>query len=243
MKVETKSAVNKYHSLRTVHQLQKSIVRQNMHNAMSPISAISGYLELISLSLFQDKDVERIERYRKKIECGIKELNNIFEQLQGIYDEDYSDEAGDIFTSVEINWFVRELCDLMRSPAIKLAMITSIRPIHVLTDLFKTKLIISNFINYAEKSAHDGKVEVETNKVDDMAAVIVRFGIKGERKEELRNLLDSEGMDKTDVLDSFSRGLLTCTKLAEQIDGCVIINDKIEGSVEFSLLLPLSTSH
>lgn len=36
---EVEQLRDKYSKLKTVHQLQKSIVRQNMHNAMSPLSA------------------------------------------------------------------------------------------------------------------------------------------------------------------------------------------------------------
>ena len=86
--VERKKAIGQYKKLRALHKLQKKIVRKNMHDAMSPISAISGYLELMDLTLDNDADVERIERYRQKIKSGIHELNTIIEQLH----ERFSDE-------------------------------------------------------------------------------------------------------------------------------------------------------
>jgi homospermidine synthase len=89
---------DKYSKLKSVHQLQKSIVRQNMHNAMSPLSAISGYLELINMSLMTEPDIEQIDFYRKKIESGINEVNTIIEQLQGIY----SDESDSTICSTSI---------------------------------------------------------------------------------------------------------------------------------------------
>ena len=86
--LERKKAIGQYKKLRALHKLQKKIVRKNMHDAMSPISAISGYLELMNLTLDNDADVERIERYRQKIKSGIHELNTIIQQLH----ERFSDE-------------------------------------------------------------------------------------------------------------------------------------------------------
>lgn len=86
--LERRRVVGQYKKLRALHKLQKKMVRKNMHDAMSPISAISGYLELMNLTLDQDADVERIERYRQKIKSGIHELNTIIEQLHDRFSEE-----------------------------------------------------------------------------------------------------------------------------------------------------------
>ena len=86
--LERKKTIGQYKKLRALHKLQKKIVRKNMHDAMSPISAISGYLELMNLTLDNDADVERIERYRQKIKSGIHELNTIIEQLHERFSEE-----------------------------------------------------------------------------------------------------------------------------------------------------------
>ena len=118
----------KYIKLKKVHQLQKSIVRQNMHNAMSPLSAISGYLELINISLSSDPDLDQIEYYRNKIEIGIHEVNTIIEQLQGIYNDENDtvlvDDAEHLL-DVDLNWLVREVCNKMHftDSDIKLSLI------------------------------------------------------------------------------------------------------------------------
>lgn len=79
-----------YQKLKLVHDFQKKAVRKNMHRAMSPISAISGYLELIRMLLMKDVDVdvEKIERYRTKIDEGVSELSEIIEELYEAFNEE-----------------------------------------------------------------------------------------------------------------------------------------------------------
>lgn len=71
-------------------ETQREMVRRSMHQAMSPISAISGYLELIKMFLEKDARSEKIEKYRSKIEEGVSELEMIIEDLYDTFDEDDS---------------------------------------------------------------------------------------------------------------------------------------------------------
>ncbi|MCW9705398.1 hypothetical protein [Fodinibius salsisoli] len=78
----------RYHCLREIHDLQKKMIRQNMHKAMSPISAISGYLELMKIFLQNDAKSSKIEHYRSRIEEGVDELGEIIEELHDVFDEE-----------------------------------------------------------------------------------------------------------------------------------------------------------
>lgn len=62
------------------------MVCRKMHKAMSPISAISGYLELLKMLLEQKDDSESLERYRSKIEEGVSEISEIVEDLYSAFD-------------------------------------------------------------------------------------------------------------------------------------------------------------
>jgi hypothetical protein len=73
--------------LKTLHYLHKKKVRKNIHKAMSPISAISGYLELMKMSLKEGGDTNQLERYRAKIDQGVSELGEIIEELHKIYNK------------------------------------------------------------------------------------------------------------------------------------------------------------
>lgn len=86
---------NEYERLKTLLRFQKRKVRKDMHRAMSPISAISGYLELMKMVLQNDADIERIEKYRTKIDEGIDELGDIIENLHDVFVEASESEAPD----------------------------------------------------------------------------------------------------------------------------------------------------
>ncbi|MEL7833563.1 hypothetical protein [Fodinibius sp. Rm-B-1B1-1] len=65
----------------------QEMVCKKMHKAMSPISAISGYLELMKMLLEQDTNSESLERYRSKVEEGIGEVGDIIEDLHSVFDD------------------------------------------------------------------------------------------------------------------------------------------------------------
>ena len=65
----------------------REMVCQKMHKAMSPISAISGYLDLMKMLLEQDANSEPIERYRSKIEEGVGEIGEIIEELHDMFNK------------------------------------------------------------------------------------------------------------------------------------------------------------
>jgi len=79
---------DQYERLKTLLKVQKWIIRKDMHKAMSPLSAISGYLELMKIVLQNDADTEIIERYRTKIDEGINKLGDIIENLHEVFKED-----------------------------------------------------------------------------------------------------------------------------------------------------------
>lgn len=82
--IKRMAIADEFQKLRPALELRDKMVREYMHNAMSPISAISGYLELMQMFLQDDVDAERVERYRSKIQKGISELSDI---IEGLYDE------------------------------------------------------------------------------------------------------------------------------------------------------------
>jgi len=215
---------------------------------MSPISAISGYLELINISLFSNPDTEQIEHYSKKIQNGIKEVNFILEQLQDLYsvEEDDFEDVDDASINVDINWVVREVCSLMQNHTPRVSFLSTIKPVYVFTNLFMIKLIVFNLINNAVKSSPvDEIIMVNIDRSEIMASVSVTFNVGENDKKQLRkilNLAETEH-DHGDVrLNSFNKGLLTSSKLAQQIDGEIKFDENMKDGVKLYLLLPLANN-
>lgn len=88
----------KYCILKEEYSLHKRMVKKNMHKALSPISAISGYLELMKMLLEKKDNSESLERYCSKIEEGVSEISDIVEDLYSTFD-DMREENND--TSVQ----------------------------------------------------------------------------------------------------------------------------------------------
>jgi hypothetical protein len=242
---EVEQLRDKYSKLKTVHQLQKSIVRQNMHNAMSPLSAISGYLELINMALVSDPDYEQIEYYRKKIESGIQEVNTILEQLQGIYNDEsdlVTTDQVDTFLDVDLNWLVRDVCAKMHFTESDLTLEMKTISLHVQTDVFITKLIIFNLINYASKcNSQKEPLTLITNQSNRSAEFTVSFSVVESKKVEIARVIKSANSinQQFESNNSFDEGLLTSVKLAKEIFGNISYVGLEEGKTQIKLSIPL----
>lgn len=92
-----------------LYRLQKKILFQSLHDMQSPLSAVSGYLELLQICLKGDKDLTKIERYRRNLQFGFDEVNHIVEQIRYIENKTVEDEEGGKY-DVSLSWFLRDLC-------------------------------------------------------------------------------------------------------------------------------------
>lgn len=236
----------KYTKLKTVHQLQKSIVRQNMHNAMSPLSAISGYLELINMKLSSDPDLDQIEYYRTKIESGIQEVNTIIEQLQGIYNDETDtlliDEVEQLL-DVDMNWLIREVCSKMHFTETDINFNMKSVALHVQTDIFITKLIIFNLINYAIKcNCEKQPIDLITDKTESFATFEVKFDVVDSKKIEIAHVIKKANSlnGDLDIDNSFDEGLLTSVKLAKEIKSSINFLGIQKGKAHIKLSIPLA---
>ncbi|WP_421775006.1 hypothetical protein [Gracilimonas sp.] len=245
---EGESEDSRLSKLRGVHQLQRSIVKQNMHNAMSPISAISGYLELINISLSNNPDVKQIQHYRKQIEEGINQVNVILEQLMEIHSDESDSVVSDQeqLLEVDLNWIVSEVCEQMRCAGPNIEFKRSENPLHVRTDLFMLKLIIFNLISFALKCAGKESVtEMMTNKEDNKAVFSLLFEASEKKKNDLAQIMSGkqvEGESSGFIQNSFNEGLVQSRSLVSQIHGELNFNAEDESLIRLNLSIPLSFS-
>lgn len=92
-----------------LYQLQKKILHQSLHDLQSPLSAVSGYVELMKICTEGDKDFTKIDRYRRNIQSGVDEVNEIIEQIRYLEMKTAEDErSGDY--DVSLSWFLGDLC-------------------------------------------------------------------------------------------------------------------------------------
>jgi len=238
--VEQSSNKDNFNKIVGVHRLQRSIVKQNMHNAMSPISAISGYLELINMSLLGNPDMEKIEQYRQKIESGVAEVNTIIEQLQDIYSQDLiTEEPNTKMVQVDMNWLVSDVLDNMYGKNDHFELDISIQPLHISTDLFIAKLIIFNLINYAGKVAlRNESIHINTDTEAGSAVLMIEFTASESKRDELADLFrysDTKSIPDGVEESSFNDGILSSISLAKEIDSNLTFMSVRSGQVVLKL--------
>lgn len=237
--IKDEETESRFHKLNALHQLQKCMVRQSMHNAMSPISAISGYLELMNMSISDgEADIDRIERYREKIMHGISEVNRILEQLHELYKEE-GDEVDEPAIDFDINWVIRQQCAQLKAfTQAKVHVNNSLPAIHVCSDLYATRLIISNLLNYLLKCTKDGnRLHLAVERDDSSAVVSFTFKSICQRKEIMRDIISGDNYDSLE--NSYDKGLKNSVKLLEQIEGHIEMNED-GNEILLQLYLPLA---
>lgn len=63
-------------------RLPKQPVRERIHNIMSPLNAVSGYVDLLQSNARNPKAGEHVERYSRKIAQGLEQISDQLEELQ-----------------------------------------------------------------------------------------------------------------------------------------------------------------
>ncbi|MFP8488685.1 hypothetical protein ACKGJO_06235 [Gracilimonas sp. Q87] len=232
----------KFRHLLCMQQLRKSIVKENMHNAMSPISSISGYLELINMALKEDANVHQIEQYRKRIEIGITEVNEILQQLNKLYEEVQHEETEEEALEVDLNWAVRDVCNQLDPSSLKIKYGLSQKPLYLKVALYTMKLIIYKLISYAMKcSSSKSSVRVETYEREGLVDLFISFNVSKHKADDIRKVLScSNEKDEYEYTkqNPMNEGLLASRKLVDQIGGRLIFNHTNDTSGKLSLSLP-----
>lgn len=232
----------RFSKLRGVNRLQKSIVKQNMHNAMSPLSAISGYLELINMSTETSDASDKISFYREQIEQGINEVNSILEQLHELYSDetDTTDHEDDISVDVDMNWLVKEVLRTVNMHSESFNLILEDYPMYVSVDMFIAKLILFELINYAKKcTGKNSDMTIQTVQHGKNAQFCIEFETSENKKREISELIMFD-KEKGEVSNSFNEGLKNSKDLALQLGAELNFISVKEGSAMLSLSLPIN---
>lgn len=85
LKMVHNSERDKSASFEQLSNLQKVVVRQNLHQMVSPLNAIQGYLELLDASADVEPNAKQ-RYYKKQIETGLNELHNILNHIHSLYE-------------------------------------------------------------------------------------------------------------------------------------------------------------
>jgi len=248
-RAETEVLKRKYKHLKAVNDLQNRTVRHFMHNLMSPLSAVSGYLELLSNNLNGDTDNKKLERYSGNISDGLNEIGFMLEQLHDIFKEDHAPGETKESPVVELNWLVNEVKNIVsNSSEIKSAEILfteSKTPVYVKAELFQLKLMIYNLLTTADCfSTNRSTLEIAVERDESEFALLIRSTgdivpddvfMKAFSKRDIVRL-----SDEIDENSPILLGLKICAQIADQINGNIIMDKRDRSSPQFVLTAPLA---
>lgn len=248
---ELESLKRKYKHLKAVHQLQNRTVRHFMHNVMSPLSAVSGYLELLMNNLDGVEKQEKLSRYSQNIGDGLNEIGFLLEQLHDIYKDETFEGASSDQPVVELNWLVNEVKEIVSSStelkASEIKFVEAGEPVFVKAELFQIKLMIYNLITIADSfSTAEGSLEVEVDRDESEFALLIRSNGQHIPDPSLRDLFESkEIMRLTDDVEGDGQlllGLKICAQISDQISGRIIMDKRDRKTPQFILTAPVAES-
>lgn len=231
-------------------KVRKRMLGLTSHDLMTPINAISGYLDLMKLCLNTDADPAQISRYRTQIKNGVNDLVNIVHQLREMSNIEDEDEL-DLPLDVDLNWVARDVCDVMEGAAIAkdhdLTCTSMSTPAYVTADLSRLKRILYNLINNSIKyTPRGGKIGVKVQASDDSARVIVEDNGVGIPSDDFTNIFKANNrlhLSGTENESASGLGLYISAHFATLMKGHITLESKVEEGSRFTLHLPLSGSY
>jgi len=246
---ELEDLKRRHKHLKAVHELQNRTVRHFMHNVMSPLSAVSGYLELLSNNLNGISDNEKLTRYSAHIGDGLNEIGFLLEQIHDIYKDDYVQDAETESPVIEVNWLVDEVKNIVSNSseirASRIVFHQSETPVYVEAELFQIKLMLYNLVTAADFfSTTESTLEIEVEADETEFALIIRSS--GDRALDdvfLSVFKDRDIVRLSDEMDEDSSvllGLKICAQIAEQVGGHIIMDKRNRNSPQFVLTAPLA---
>lgn len=216
------------------------------HDLKSPISAISGYVDLMGECIKRDgqHDYNRLNKYHRRIDLGLSEVMSMLKQFSDLSKIESGTISLDL-VEVNLNWPVRKVCDLLESQAIKkdidFILELSEEPAFVKADVVKLKRIVYNLVSNAIKyTPEGGRIVVKIAVCSDEIRLVVKdTGIGIRKRDQAKIFAPSVKLDrsKADTLSS-GLGLYIASFFANLMDGAINVASKLQQGSLFTVKLP-----
>ncbi|EKE25338.1 MAG: two-component sensor histidine kinase [uncultured bacterium] len=222
--------------LEEIDKMKEDFISMASHELKTPLTAISGYSELLSDS-FSKKDSEDLHMARMKyvtnIEISVDRLKNLVSDLldvSRIQQDRFTFDLKPIDLSAIIAEVVREISVTAQQKNLKL--INEIKGIPlVIADQEKLKQVLINLIGNAVKYTFQGKVEVQSREDEDWVYITVAdtgIGISAENLQSLFSKFYRIKSEKTANISGTGLGLWIAKEIAERMGGALSV-ESIEG--------------
>lgn len=231
--------------LKEIDKMKDMFISMASHELRSPLTAIKGYLDLLTGSRNLNLDAET-GRYVENIKTSAQRLENLVEDIL-----DVSRLEGNRLP-IEITSFdplpaISKSIEEMRAAAIQKGLLLEYKPgasVKILADESRIKQIIVNLIGNAVKYTEKGKIEIATAIKKDGFNIIIAdtgIGMSADDQADLFKKFYRIKNDKTRNISGTGLGLWITKTVVEKMGGKINV-ESIEGvGSHFTIWLPLST--
>ena len=186
------SLLHKKKELEKIQEYNQNLLSITTHDLSSPLTAVSGYLDMIDQCLESDDSKQQIQKYHKQIESGVNDVSDMLKQLSEVIKFKKGFLSLDT-VKVDVNWVVNDICEILQANAAKkeinLQTIPADRPIYIEVDIIKFKRIIYNLVSNAIKYTQRKKnINVRIGATDSQVCVQVKdegIGISEDKLDKI----------------------------------------------------------
>ena len=208
------------------------------HEIGNPLSAISGYMEILSKG--QGMDQEQKLKYMGKVSTEIERINRIISTLL-----DYAKPRETLETSININDIINKSVELLSNQGIfkkiNLEIELSNHPLIIRIDEHQLLQVFINLLINAKEAVNDeGKITIRSYLNDNnLAEVTIQDNGSGINKEDINRIFDPFFTTK-EPGSGTGLGLSISHRIINQFDGNISVSSNPGNETIFTLTFPVS---
>ncbi len=225
--------------------LAKTIFLANMsHELRTPLNAIIGYSELIKEDTHNLQNPQLIHDTDKIIQAG-KHLLRLINQVLDISKIE-SGKMDLIIETISIQSLIQDICSTLK-PAIenngnKLVLDINSDIDFIQVDPTRTKQILFNLIDNANKFTHGGEIKLTANMQENKLMVCIQdsgIGIEEDKIEHIFDEFVQADISTTRRYGGTGLGLSICRHLVQLMGGDISVRSSPGQGSRFTILIPL----
>lgn len=216
----------------------KKLVANLSHDIRTPITIISGYLQLIKM---EDNLSDDVKHY---VDCTEKKSNYLKKLIDDLYLLFWSEclddelEMKSLDCIKVIRYILKEYISNFQKMGEMLQIDISDESIHIMTDEKAFIRILSNLLDNALKYSLD-TIYFEVKREDNVCKIYIKNRTSELKVERIESLFELYSTGGNSSLSSGGMGLYITKKLVEQLGGMISVQYQ-EKNFEVSISFPLS---
>jgi signal transduction histidine kinase len=240
------SLYEKKRELEQIQEYNQNLLSITAHDLSSPLTAVSGYLEMIDEYLGNKESTTKLYHYYKRIQAGVSDVSDMLSQLNEVVKlkKGFSSLNS---VKVEANGVIKEVCDLLEANATKKEIGLEVEvkgEAHINADVVKFKRVIYNLVTNAIKYSHKQQpIYVLTDTNNEQLYIHIRDSGPGIPEEDMNTIFDPFVRHRSEEsnVTSYGLGLYISSYFTELMDGRIIAESKTGEGSTFTVIMPLAS--